>query len=312
MPVNQTTAQITWPQDGQINSVTAPLISYVPIDLDVSVPCSAVGELRGGSPCCCRRRKGAEKSPERGLFIRKTGAATDPADKQTVEVVNRNVPLVSATVAQIDAQSCRDIVVHADSDEVTAEFVGMTNDKGESLSGTTSDRDLYTSDQRPQVTGLFTDLTGPAASLPGLHAHVTIDSRYTSTPTILKWLVLIVGIVCTLLSLMALAALDSTDERKHRRIFPARWWRLNVRDYVVLIALLVWHFIGPNTSDDGYLMTMARVAQNSEYTANYFRWYGAPEAPSVGTTRPSACSATCRWPVRGCGCRPCCAAWCRG
>ncbi|MGX7696416.1 arabinosyltransferase domain-containing protein [Gordonia polyisoprenivorans] len=280
MPVNQTTAQITWPQDGQINSVTAPLISYVPIDLDVSVPCSAVGELRGGqSVLLSTTPKGAEKSPERGLFIRKTGAATDPADKQTVEVVNRNVPLVSATVAQIDAQRCRDIVVHADSDEVTAEFVGMTNDKGESLSGTTSDRDLYTSDQRPQVTGLFTDLTGPAASLPGLHAHVTIDSRYTSTPTILKWLVLIVGIVCTLLSLMALAALDSTDERKHRRIFPARWWRLNVRDYVVLIALLVWHFIGPNTSDDGYLMTMARVAQNSEYTANYFRWYGAPEAP---------------------------------
>ncbi|MGC4933195.1 arabinosyltransferase domain-containing protein [Gordonia sp. DT30] len=280
MPVNQTTASITWPQHGQISSVTAPLISYVPIDLDVQVPCSAVGELRDDqSVLLSTTPKGAEKSPERGLFIRKSGAATDPADKQTVEVVNRNVPLVSATLAQIRSQDCRNIVVHADSDEVTAEFVGMSNDKGESLTGTTADRDLFNSDQRPQMTGLFTDLSGPAATLGGLHAQATIDTRYTSTPTILKWLVLIFGIVCALLSLSALAVLDSTDGRKHRRIFPARWWRLNLRDYVVLASLLVWHFIGPNTSDDGYLLTMARVAQHSEYTANYFRWYGAPEAP---------------------------------
>ena len=43
--------------------------------------------------------------------------------------------------------------------------------------------------------------------------------------------------------------------------------------------LVVWHFVGPNTSDDGYLLTMARVGQAGEYTANYFRWFGAPEAP---------------------------------
>ncbi|MEP9395582.1 arabinosyltransferase domain-containing protein [Gordonia sp. VNK1] len=277
MPVKQTTAEISWPQHGEITSVTAPLVSYVPIDLDVSVPCSAVDDLTPGeSVLLSTTPKGAEKAPERGLFIRTTGPA---GGGQTVEVVNRNVPLVSATLDQIRSQDCREIVVHADHDEVTAEFVGMTNDKGESLTGTTADRELYTSDQRPQVTGLFTDLSGAASAIPGLTAHVTIDSRYTSTPTILKWLVLIVGIICTLLSLSALAVLDSTDGRKHRRIFPARWWRLNTRDYVVIGALIIWHFVGPNTSDDGYLLTMSRVAQNSEYTANYFRWFGAPEAP---------------------------------
>lgn len=280
MPVHQTTAEITWPQNGKINSVTAPLISYVPIDLDVSIPCSAVGQLRAGeSVLLSTTPKGAEKSPERGLFIRKTGSPTDGSDKQTIEVVNRNVPLVSASLAQISSQNCRSIVVHADSDEVSAEFVGMVDDKGQALTGTTADRDLYTSDQRPQVTGLFTDLSGAASTLPGLNAHVTIDTRYTSTPTVFKWLVLIVGVVCALISLGALAVLDSTDGRRHRRIFPARWWRLNARDYVVIGGLIVWHFIGPNTSDDGYLLTMSRVAQNSEYTANYFRWFGAPEAP---------------------------------
>ncbi|RPA12386.1 arabinosyltransferase domain-containing protein [Gordonia sp. OPL2] len=282
MPVHQTTAQISWPQDGTVGSVEAPLISYVPIDFDAHVPCSAIEQLGDGeSVLLSTTPKQAEKSPERGLFIRKTGQPGDPADRQTVEVVIRNMPLVSATLAQIRSQDCREISVHADSEAVSAEFVGMRNDDGEPLDGTTAGREstTYSEDQRPQVTGLFTDLDGQAAGIPGLRAHVTIDSRYSTAPTILKWLVLIVGIIATLLSLAALAALDSTDGRKHRRFLPARWWRLNARDYVVIGSLILWHFIGPNTSDDGYLLTMSRVAQDAQYTANYFRWYGAPEAP---------------------------------
>ncbi|GAC70932.1 arabinosyltransferase domain-containing protein [Gordonia soli] len=282
MPVNQTTAEISWPQDGKVSSVTAPLISYVPIDLDVRVPCAAVDRLGPGeSILLSTTPKQAKKSTERGLFIRKTGSPGDPPDRQTLEVVIRNVPLVSATLAQIEQQGCREIVVSADSEEVSAEFVGMVDDEGEPLTGSTSGResDTYAADQRPEVTGIYTDLDGSTADIPGLRAHATIDSRYSTAPTILKWIVLVVGIIATLLSLATLARLDATDGRRHRRFLPARWWRLNARDYVVIGALILWHFIGPNTSDDGYLLTMSRVAQNSEYTANYFRWYGAPEAP---------------------------------
>ena len=282
MPVNQTTAEITWPQQGTVGSVAAPLIGYVPIDFDAVIPCSAVDALGpDDSVLLSTTPKQASKAAERGLFIRKTGAPTDPPERQTVEVVIRNMPLVSATVAQIRAGDCRDIVVHADADAVSAEFVGLRAANGDALTGTTAGREsnTYGTDQRPQVTGIFTDLNGPSASIPGLRAHATIDTRYTTAPSILKWIVLIVGILCTIISLIALAALDSTDGRKHRRILPARWWRLNPRDYVVIGLLVVWHLIGPNTSDDGYLLTMSRVAQNSEYTANYFRWYGAPEAP---------------------------------
>ena len=282
MPVTQKTAEITWPGTGNVESVAAPLVSYVPIDLDASVPCSAVNRLGDGDLVLLSTTpKQASKSTERGLFIRKTGQPGDPASSQTVEVVIRNVPLVSATLEQIRAQDCRDIVVKATAEAVTAEFVGMTGDDGKPLTGTTVGResDTYDADQRPQVTGLFTDLSGAASALPGLRAHVTVDSRYSTAPTILKWLVLILGVACTLASLAALAVLDSTDGRRHRRILPRRWWRLNARDYVVIGALIIWHFIGPNTSDDGYLLTMSRVAQNADYTANYFRWYGAPEAP---------------------------------
>ena len=102
-------------------------------------------------------------------------------------------------------------------------------------------------------------------------------------------------------SLAALAALDATDGRRHRRIFPARWWRLRPRDYVVIGALLVWHLVGPNTSDDGYLLTMSRVAQNSDYTANYFRWYGRPR-PFGWYYEVFGWLSQIRWPAHGCGC----------
>ncbi|MEO6794866.1 MAG: hypothetical protein ABI253_10155, partial [Mycobacterium sp.] len=39
LPVNQTTAELNWPQDGTLASVQAPLIGYVATDLDISVPC---------------------------------------------------------------------------------------------------------------------------------------------------------------------------------------------------------------------------------------------------------------------------------
>lgn len=44
-------------------------------------------------------------------------------------------------------------------------------------------------------------------------------------------------------------------------------------------TLALWHVFGANTSDDGYLLGMARVSEHSGYMANYFRWFGVPEAP---------------------------------
>lgn len=51
LPVVQTTATLNWPQNGQLNSVTAPLISLTPVDVAVSVPCSVLRSLppRAGS-----------------------------------------------------------------------------------------------------------------------------------------------------------------------------------------------------------------------------------------------------------------------
>lgn len=65
----------------------------------------------------------------------------------------------------------------------------------------------------------------------------------------------------------------------HRRFLPSHWWKFTGVDAVVVGTLLGWHFFGANTSDDGYLLTMARVSEHSGYMANYFRWFGVPEAP---------------------------------
>ncbi|WP_143690483.1 arabinosyltransferase domain-containing protein [Williamsia sterculiae] len=275
LPVHQITAAIDWPQQDRVSSVLSPLVSYVPVDLEVSVPCSAVGRLGAdGSVLVSTTPKQAEKAVERGLFIRRSGNPTGPTTAQTVEVVVRNVPVVSTTVAALQSSGCRSIDVTATSSEVTAEFVGMTGPDGSPLRASTSD-----GDQRPEMTGIFTDLSGPATDIAGLRAHATVDDRYSTSRTALKTAAMTIGIVCTVLSLIALAVLDSTDGRRHRRFLPARWWRFNIRDGVVVAALVVWHFIGVNTSDDGYLLTMSRLAEHAGYTANYYRWYGAPEAP---------------------------------
>ena len=47
LPVNQTTAQLNWPQNGTFSSVDAPLIGYVATDLNITVPCQAAAGLAG-------------------------------------------------------------------------------------------------------------------------------------------------------------------------------------------------------------------------------------------------------------------------
>ena len=62
-----------------------------------------------------------------------------------------------------------------------------------------------------------------------------------------------------------------------------RFWRAGVAtwltDGVVIGTLLLWHVIGATTSDDGYNTTIARVSGEAGYVTNYYRYFGASEAP---------------------------------
>lgn len=270
LPVRQTTADLNWPQNNTLASVTAPLIGYVSTDLDISVPCSAAAGLTGDKTVLLSTvPKQAPKAVDRGLLIQR-------ANNDLVVVV-RNTPVVVAPMSQVLSPACQKLTFTAQADKVTGEFVGLKQgpdgDKpGEPLKGQRGGYDF-----RPQIVGVFTDLAGPAPA--GLEFSATIDTRYSSAPTAWKMAAMVLGVVLTLVSLVALHILDTADGTRHRRLLPPRWWSLNVLDGLVIAVLVWWHFVGANTSDDGYILTMARVSENAGYMANYYRWFGTPEAP---------------------------------
>jgi arabinosyltransferase C len=270
LPVTQTTAQLNWPQNGVLQSVDAPLIGYVATDLQITIPCSAAAGLAGPRNVLLSTvPKQAPKAVDRGLLIERVG--------NDLLVIVRNTPVVSAPLSQVLSPACQNLTFTAHSEKVAGEFVGLvtgpdSDDPGKPLRGERSGYDF-----RPQIVGVFTDLAGPAP--PGMTFSATIDSRYSSSPTLLKTLAMIIGVAMTIVALGALHVLDSADGMRHRRFLPPRWWSMKPLDGLVTAMLVWWHFVGANTSDDGYILTMARISEHAGYMANYYRWFGTPESP---------------------------------
>jgi arabinosyltransferase C len=274
LPVNQTTAQLNWPQNGTFESVEAPLIGYVATELNVSVPCAAAAELAGPQNAgktvlLSTVPKQAPKAVDRGLLIQR-------ANDDLVLVV-RNVPVVAAPLSQVFSPACQRLTFTAHADRVTAEFVGLTQGPNAEHPGAPLRGEKTGYDFRPQIVGVFTDLAGPTP--PGLSFSATVDTRYSSSPTPLKLATMILGVVLTAVALVALHVLDTADGSRHRRFLPSRWWSISGLDALVTAVLVWWQFVGANTSDDGYILTMARVSEHAGYMANYYRWLGTPEAP---------------------------------
>lgn len=274
LPVNQTTAHLNWPQNGTFDSVEAPLIGYVATELNVTIPCQAAAGLAGPQNASktvllSTVPKQAPKAVDRGLLILR-------ANDELVLVV-RNVPVVSAPLSQVLSPACQRLTFTAHADRVTAEFVGLTQGPNAEHPGSPLRGERSGYDFRPQIVGVFTDLAGPTP--PGLSFSATVDTRYSSSPTTLKLAAMILGVVLTVVALAALHVLDTADGTRHRRFLPPRWWSIGALDALVIAVLTWWHFVGANTSDDGYILTMARVSEHAGYMANYYRWFGTPEAP---------------------------------
>jgi len=269
LPVVQTTATLNWPQQGQMANVTAPLISQTPVKMTVNVPCAAVramppngGMLLGTAP------KHGKDSTLDGLFVNVTGSRVD--------VTDRNVVIESVPRSQVEggagAPGCSSIEITSTRAGTFATFVGLTDPAGKPISSGFADPNL-----RPQIVGVFTDMTGPAP--PGLHLSATIDTRFSTTPTTLKLAAMVLAIVATIVALVALWRLDQLDGHRRRRLIPANWKFFSWTDATVIFAFLLWHVMGANSSDDGYILGMARVADHAGYMSNYFRWFGSPEDP---------------------------------
>lgn len=265
LPVVQTTAQLNWPQNGQLNSVTAPLISLTPVDVNVTVPCSVVRALppEGGVVLSTAPKKGKDAALN-ALFVVVNG--------KRVDVTDRNVVIASAARDQVASPQCQRIEITSTKAGAFATFVGLNDPAGKPISGGFPDPNL-----RPQIVGVFTDLSGPAPA--GLKLSATIDTRFSTTPTTLKLAAMVLAIVSTIVALIALWRLDQLDGHRMRRLIPANWRTFTLADVTVISAFVLWHVIGANSSDDGYILGMARVADRAGYMSNYFRWFGSPEDP---------------------------------
>ncbi len=266
LPVNQTTATISWPQtpgeDGFVSDVTAPLVSGAPRTLDVSIPCAAVASLppEGGLVFSTIPERGIDAS-RNGLFVR--------ANADIVFVAFRDSVAAAAPRADVDAGACSTLNIWANAGGVGADFVGLPNAAG-----------TLAPEKKPQVAGLFTELQVPPQ--PGLSAFVDIDTRFISSPSALKLVAMVLGVACVIVSIVALAWLNRRSAhtvrhawRRLTRVGVATW----LADLGVIGTLAVWHVIGATSSDDGYNATIARISGEAGYSANYFRYFGASEAP---------------------------------
>ncbi|MGV9412314.1 arabinosyltransferase domain-containing protein [Nocardia sp. NPDC003693] len=273
LPVKQDRPTLNWPQGDAVN-VAAPLVSYTPLTLDVTIGCEVLRERPTGTLFSTVPVESG-KAVDKGLVVRVDApAATADANpavpaERTISVLLRNIPLLSAPVDEI--QNCGALTLHSDATETRAEFAGAARADGTPFAG------KVTGDIRPQVVGMFTDL--PKDRLGASTAHAEIDARFSSSPSWVKRIAIAGAVLFTLIALVALHLLDTRDGRKPRRFLPAHWWRFRLADGVVLGTLVLWHIIGANTSDDGYILNMARASKVSGYMANYYRWFGVAEAP---------------------------------
>ena len=166
LPVKQTTATILWPQgtsaDGHVNQVTAPLVSGAPRALDISIPCSAIATLPAeGGLVVSTLPTGGVDAGKNGLFVR--------GNKDTIVVAFRDSVAAVAQRSAVAAGACSVLHAWADAGGAGADFVGIPGAAG-SLS----------SEKKPQVGGIFTDLKVPAQ--PGLSARIDIDTRFITAP----------------------------------------------------------------------------------------------------------------------------------
>ncbi|MEV4645832.1 arabinosyltransferase domain-containing protein [Saccharopolyspora sp. NPDC049357] len=255
LPVNHDVTTLKWPTAEGTRAVSAPLLTHEPLWLNATVPCAAARNLDD-------RVNGAGEllatNAPSGTYGGLTGMHLQ-IDNGQVSFFSRGHQIGAAA---LPAGDCA-ITVNSDAGETRADVAGVPLG---SAGG----------DQRPQLTGIYSQLDHQRDDVRGLDFQAGVDTRFATTPTALKTTAMVLAVLCFIGSLLALRKLEI---RAPVRWLPVGWWRLGARDVVVFAALAVWWLIGAMTADDGYILTMLRAAPDAGYVTNYFRWFGNPESP---------------------------------
>ncbi|MDQ3900335.1 MAG: arabinosyltransferase domain-containing protein [Actinomycetota bacterium] len=253
-PVTQDRVTMTWPMPGADPTATAaaiPLMPYQPVELTATVPCAGDASMDTVLLSTMPLRPDPAAPPLPGLRVERFD------DHLMVSSYGKQV----ASITQ-PAGSC---TLHVGSDPDRT----WVNVNGQPVGSVTGDF-------RPAVAGAFTE----APSTAGLHLTLITDTRFQTSPTLVKAVLVTLSVLALLAALLAAARLDACDNHTRRvRLVPSGWWRLRGVDLVMLVGLGMWAVIGPITVDDGYIAGIVRTRDTNGYIGNLYRWLNAPEAP---------------------------------
>jgi arabinosyltransferase A len=274
LPVRQHTATLDWPQlrpGASSANVTASLVAQAPETMTVRLPAVALRELAtsGGTALTTVPTTSSEHD-DLALSVTvspPSRTAGQPESGQTVTVTSRSVVVAAAPLAALGETGS--VTVTVGLRQVGVHFTGIVGEDGSTGA-----------DNRPVVAGIFTDLTPAqvAATHPSVIAH--LDTRFQLSPSPIKAIAMVLGLACVLASLIALLLLDRAHHVRAGPQLPLlRRLRPKPVDVAAIGGLIVWSFLGAGSTDDGYILTMGKAASGAGYTANYYRFFGAPEAP---------------------------------
>src|SRR5699024_7757953 len=170
LPVSQTTSTVQWPQNGSLNSVTAPLMAHSPQQFTATVPSGLVDDLPPeGGVLLSTAPPGGEEASDRASFV--------TAAEDTVDGGSRNRGIVSAPREETGGGGCARRYATA----------APTHGEAHLEAGAGAANRVDRADLRPMVVGVYTDLPADTAVPDGLDVTVDVDSRFTTDPTLIKW-----------------------------------------------------------------------------------------------------------------------------
>jgi len=253
-PVQVTDPVVTWPSDpARTRSSVVMFMPYVPLLLEVRIPCAALRAGGGGDQWVSV----FNTYPNTWVGGRRGMVVTARSSEFRVTSNGRQV-----YAGAIPAGDC-------------------TVRLGASPGSTTVSNDATVLAEReldpPRVVALATDLSMDDAM--GMQAVVHADARFESSPSTLKLVLLGLYVAAALACLGVLWAVDRSRPRAAATHERARRWRPTLADLFFVVVLVVWAVIGPFTDDDGWYHTASGGSVDTGFVGNYYRWFNAPEAP---------------------------------
>lgn len=257
LPVNTQITTLKWPTAEGTKPVSAPLVNYSPVWLDTHVPCAAAQSLdaRTAGPAVL-----LSTNPPNSEYGKLT-ALTMQVDRGQLTLLSKGQQLATTPLPSSDCS----ISVHSDASGITADVGGKQLPIGRT--------------DRPQLTGIYSQLDSNLDNTQGLSVQTRVDNRFESSASHLKLAAIVLAGLAFVGSIICLRRLDTRAGRRPPRLAPAGWWKPTLRDIAVFAALGIWWLIGAMTSDDGYILTIARARESAGYISNYFRWFANPESP---------------------------------